>query len=710
MNVNGVDQNSIILTGICTHNLKNLSIEIPKYKITTIYGRSGAGKTSLAFTTLHQLCQDEFDSLENGFNEANQYQVESYKGIIPSISINQLNKNNNPRSTLYSYLNISQILSSSSHLNIKDYSLLKLNNPNNICPYCNGLGEIVSLNEEELIDESKTIFENPFKIWQKGNLSDLYHQLLISFCKENNIPDNIPYKSLPESQKNKLLYTNSETKLVIRYKLNGKKKQRRLFYKGMLNEARARISLSSMADFKNSQTCSECLGSRVNSKLYLNFSIFNMPFKEFITMPFDKLKKILSSVKESEYLKRMIDSFCELGLGYLSFARSIPSLSGGELQRVKFSRILNSNISGVLFVIDEISSQVNTEHFQLFLKKLKDLSKKNTVLLVEHNQYFIDNSDYKIHIGKNAGKYGGYICEHEKIEGIPYIIEKHEIKEFFEFRNINKNNVIEQSFSLPKKAITLFSGVSGSGKSSIARWLEQNYKAIYITQKLANFTSRSILASTLKLNILIANIFEKYTGIKSEEFLLHKNAGCECCQGTGVIKYERGYDKDIYLTCHHCNGELFKPDYEYSDVKVNNLSICDFYREEISILLEKLPREFSDLVQILESAKALGLGHLNLARKTQTLSGGENRRIKLCEHLSRKKETKKILIIDEPLSGLDPETASNVAYYIYQKSDLFSAVILIEHRKEIKSYVDYEIKIGPFAGEKGGEVLLEHKI
>ena len=208
--------NNIELYQVRTHNLKNISVSIPKKQITAIYGRSGAGKSSLAFSTLHQLCADEFEAMENGFSDNEDYQLDGYTGIIPSIAINQTNKNNNPRSTLYSFLNIAQIISAVKQDNPLPYTLLKLNKPQNECKHCNGLGEVAEVAYTDLIDKQKTLEENPFKIWQKGYLSELYYKLMIAFCETESISVSTPYYLLSESDKNKLLYATSKEEYLTK--------------------------------------------------------------------------------------------------------------------------------------------------------------------------------------------------------------------------------------------------------------------------------------------------------------------------------------------------------------------------------------------------------------------------------------------------------------------------------------------------------------
>ncbi|QPI42540.1 MULTISPECIES: ATP-binding cassette domain-containing protein [Pectobacterium] len=700
--------NYIQLNNIYTHNLKNINVTIYKNKITAIYGRSGAGKSSLVFSSLYQLCNDEFDALENGYSENSGYKIESYSGIIPAVAISQSIKNNNPRSTLYTYLNIAQILSFSAKEKktlIPDFKYLKTNKPDNECPFCKGLGIIQKIDSISIIDQEKSVSGKPFSIWKTGTFSGLYHNLLLAYCEEENINTEIPFKNLPEPDKRKILFGKTQTRLDFKFKYKGVTRKRRAYYEGVLISAQNMIRKKSLEDATVREICNECLGSKVNISTYNRIQVMGINFVNFLTLPFSDLLINLGKLPTETELFRVIKSICDMGLGYLNFSRSVPSLSGGELQKIRFSRLLNSNISGVLLVIDEISSQINSADFPYIFEKIRKLSKNNTVVLVEHSLFFINNADFKIHIGPEAGQKGGYIYEDEEILPIARNKKKRQTDEFFFFPQINKNNVINQEVKIPKKCLTVLTGLSGSGKSSIARAIEEKVNAIYISQKSSSFSGRSVLASTIKVNTLIADYFSKNTGIDHEFFLLSKEAGCKTCAGSGVVKYERGYDKDFYLICPTCDGDLFDKDNEFIEIKVNGLSIVDFYKKEIKELYTFTSNIDTTINKTLETMISLGLGHLQLNRKTQTLSGGELRRVRLCEHLARKKETRKILIIDEPVSGLDPETASIIADFIYHKVSLFGAIILIEHRPEIINYSDYEIKVGPFSGNLGGKVL-----
>ena len=705
-------KNGILLNGISTHNLKNIDIKIPLNKITVIYGRSGAGKSSLAFSSLYQLCHDEFDALERGFSESSEYVIQCYEGLIPAVAISQKNTNNNPRSTLYSYLNIPQILSTikvKSPVAIPNFDLLKINKIGNECKYCLGLGEKVEFSEDYIVNQELGLNQKPFSCWRNGDLADYYNQLLLAYCEQEQIDIYTPFKYLSDKDKQKVLYGSSNEKLQFRFKHRGKSKARKGIYKGVMLYIKENKNIKAVDKYAKKVICSACNGARINIETHQTISIFNTTMPDFLLMPIDELVLILKKeIKDDTILVKVLDSMCEMGLGYLNLARSIPSLSGGELQKLKFSKLLHSNISGVLIVIDEISSQINENDFHKIWEKMKNIVKNNTLVLVEHAQFFIDHADYKIHIGYKAGIDGGKICPDEIIQPFFDISKRNRPQGFIEFIDLSKNNVIKQSVSIPRKCLTVFTGVSGSGKSSLAKAIFEQADVIYVSQKMANYSSRSILSSSIQINTLIAEYFSKMTGLDVSYFSPTQNGGCKQCQGIGVVKYERGYEQDLYLTCPTCEGDLFDKFNENVLIQVHGKNIIDVYKIEISDLLTFFHDE--RIKNILDTLVSLGLSHLQLQRKTQTLSGGELRRIKLCESLSKQRASKKILIIDEPTAGLDPETASKVASFIYQKTKMFEAVILIEHRPEVIKYADYKVVMGVAAGINGGKILKQNLI
>lgn len=697
--------NNITFRKITTHNLKKIDISIPQNAITSIYGKSGAGKSSLAFSTIYQLCRDEFSAIEDGYIDNYDYFLSDYSNLIPAVAISQKNTNNNPRSNLYSYLNIPQLLTAIkviSSIDIPDYHFLKIHSPSNECQKCSGLGVIDFINYDKLIDYSATLSENPFCFWTTTNNNNLYHSLLIAYANSERIPTNVPFLKLSDAHQKQILYGKSSKKVIFNAKYANKNRQRRSFYIG------AKLFINKETRTKNINEkidhiiCPECYGSGLNVSTRSQ-KTFSFTFADFLLKPIDNILKILEKESPKSHLFYILDAISSLKIGYLNLARSIPSLSGGELQKIKFSRLLLSNITNILIIIDEISAQLNPIDYPLILEKIKKISKKNTVILIDHSPDFIELADYKIHIGKEAGSEGGYICKNEIIESIPFKNKKNKPIDFIEFNNLTLHNIHNQNVKIPKKCLTVFTGVSGAGKSSLAKAISFQIDSIYISQKNSNYSTRSILSSTLGLTNTIADYFGKKLDIDSLYFNPLKNGGCPKCNGTGIIKYERSYEKDIFIKCKECNGLLF--DLKNPDVhkKINGLSIIDIYNSEI----KKINNFFQNnlINNIFQSINNLGLNHLQLNRQTQTLSSGEIRRLRISQQLYRTKETNKILIVDEPTAGLDPETTSIVFSYIHKKVKLFQAIIVIDHKDYIIDNSDYKITIGPSSGPLGGHII-----
>lgn len=693
-----------------THNLKKIDIEIPLNKITALYGRSGAGKSSLAFSTIHQLCKDEFDAIENGFINESEYKLSNYNGLIPSVAIEQRNTNNNPRSTIYSYLNISQALlalKNTFYDEVPEHRHLKINKVTTECSSCHGHGETYEIDPIKVIEHNIPLHKCPFLCWKRGELSDYYLQLLLAYCENKGIDTSLSFYALPLHQQNLILYNNSNDIIYFKHKHKGRIKNKKAAYVGVMNYIDNIRTGKASSNYDNAKTCNICHGSRI-SRTISKLNVLGLSFDDFLLTPISELCIKLHTKTNGSPFFNILLSINDMGLGYLSLSRSIPSLSGGELQKLIFSKLLTSNITGILIVIDEISSQINKQDFPLIKRKLLDLAKRNTLLLVEHNQALIDIADKKYHIGKFPGSLGGNICEHEVISPRPNLNEKNIISGYYDFHSINSNNLVNQHVRIPINAVTVITGPSGSGKTSLVKEISVKTKSIYISQKTPSYSGRSSIATISGLNEHIAKYFSCKTGVDYNYFLPHKKGACTLCEGKGLIKIERGYEKDVYISCNRCNGLLFDPEIKELNVSIDGMNIIDTYNSELSNLSFLFER--NQIKSTLTTLNNLGLSHLKLNRKTQSLSGGEMRRIKLCESLSRTKHIDKTLIIDEPTAGLDPETASQILNYIYKKSYLFNSVIIIEHSEEALNFADFKIDIGPGAGKLGGKILIQQEI
>ncbi|EOV0917388.1 MULTISPECIES: ATP-binding cassette domain-containing protein [Vibrio] len=705
----------IELVGVKTNNLKNIDFKLNKGEITSLIGISGGGKSSLAYNTLYELCKNEFRSLESGYYESPSFILDSYKNIVPSVALKQKNSNVNPRSSLYTYLNIPSLLTSLiSDKNFNhNHSLLKINKPENQCSMCSGRKLSSYIDLELVIDEDKTMCENPFKPWvTSGN--NKKHNLLIAYCEANGISTTTPFKELSNVHKEKLLYNISERNFPINFVHQGKKRSRKLTYIGVLNELNQLLKSSKKSEydlaikFSKQKECEECLGSGIRLDKYIDFKVYGVDFVDFLTKDIGQILNVIKSKEKTNTpLITLIEQLCLSDLSYLSFNRTIPSLSGGELQKVNFSKLCSSEITGILIVIDELSSQVHVSDHKMLFDRIKNIQKNgNTILLVEHNDYFMSRSDNVITIGPSAGHLGGYIVENKsKKECYLELSEIDKKLNFFEMSGITINNIKDLTLKLPINSMSTIVGKSGSGKSSLAKFINENFNNVsYISQDLIKGNVRSSVASLTGLNKRISSIFSQKYNLENSYFNINESSPivCKQCAGKGVIKINRSFDSDIEITCPECDGKLFSSEAE--DFEINGHSIREIYEMTLS---ELLLLGIHSIDRICSDAIRLGLGHLSLNRKTKSLSGGELKRIKLLINLPQRNTKNKIIIIDEPASGLDNNTAADVIRFIKSYSNGYHSIVLIEHKEVAFLESDYVIEIGPGSGVNGGKIVFE---
>ncbi|WPC75035.1 ATP-binding cassette domain-containing protein [Vibrio porteresiae] len=671
----------ITLDGITTNNLKSLSINVVHQKITGITGVSGGGKSSLGYHTLHKLCRNEFEAIESGTVEIPRYKVNKFSGLIPSVSISQENRNNNPLSSIYTFLNIYQIIIAYGGVNIEEQEKIIINSHHNTCKKCQGMGYIKEPDLLKIFDYSKPIKEC-IKIKNNKVL-----QTFIAYCKENIGDLDKTIEHISDEVLNGILYGKHKLSSPVKFKLNGRERQSS-FYNGLIDEISKSTSLKNKL-FLDS-VCPSCLGSRINTTCS-SIKVFDIPFIDFLTVPFHELIGRIRNHK----LSKLINTIIELGAGYLTFSRAIPTLSGGELQKLKLSKVCFSEISGILITIDEISAHLHQNEIRPLLSLIKEINNKgNTILLIDHNAQLLSVCDSFYNIGPFAGERGGHLTR--KINHkLKYNDKDYEKDDYFELNHLTRNNVINQSIKILKNKINVLVGVSGSGKSSLAlAVLEQYSNSIYIRQRSPLITYKIDVASYLGVRDKIINIFNKKQPVKY----------CNKCNGAGVIRIQRSFNDDIEIECNKCEGRLFTKSTLKN--KVNDINIYDFFTNEI-YAISKYKLDLDPVVyEAINILNSLSLSHLSLSRKLKNLSGGEIQRLKLARELIRNFSKKDaLIIIDEIGAGLDPQTSITILNYLHEIKSKFAAILLVEHKPEIYSQADSIIVIGPGSGIRGGNVI-----
>ena len=628
-----------------------------------------------------------------------------------------------------------------------DTNFFSFNNPYGACQKCNGYGDIIGIDEKLVIpNTSLSVFDDAVFPW-RGKKLKKYKNLFIKNSLENNFPIHKPYFKLTTNQK-KLLWDGDKNITGINKffsKLEAK-----------MYKIQNRVLLSR---YRGKTTCDNCNGNRLKKEAgYVKIN--NKNIFEIINMQLNELDKFIKKIdlKNSRILNEIIDRVeClnNLGLGYLTLNRKSSTLSGGESQRINLATCIGSNLTGSLYVLDEPSIGLHSHDTKKLIKILKKLNNLgNTVIVVEHDEEIIKSADYIFDIGPNAGSFGGNLVAHGKFKdllksntltakylnkelniSIPF--KKRNSKNFIKIEGIRENNLKNISVTIPLNKFVTVTGVSGSGKSTLINKIL--YPAIlnnlkdfskkpgdfdkisgdldkikfveYISQKPIGKSSRSNPVTYIKAYDEIRKLFafsreSKLRNYKPKHFSFNVEGGrCNQCKGEGTNTIEMQFMPDITLPCENCNGKRFKN--EILEIRLHNKNIADI----LELTVDNAVAFFDEIneLKISEKLKVLqkvGLGYIKLGQSSSTLSGGEAQRVKLAFFLSMKNKAKNgLFLFDEPTTGLHYDDIKKLINSLNEIIELGNTVIVIEHNLELIKVSDYNIDLGPFGGDKGGNLI-----
>ena len=716
---------TIDFKGIRTNNLKGGDLSLEEHCFIGITGPSGSGKTSLAYGTVYAISLDEWSRISNQPLGAYQnYRVDSYHNIKPTVALKQDNRNVNPRSILATFLHLDRYIrllySIVSGLSPSRFSI---NNPSNTCSTCLGLGSVSVLDEQLLIDWDKSIEDRPFLLLKKAQ--EL--AVLDKFAESNKISRSIPLEKLSKQQQNILLYGKSKEKFSVRYKQNGKYRVHSFHYIGYLDLlASLQADITHISSFKKvahvqkQEVCSACGGTRfsdyVASFKYRSHSIgelYAMELSNLSTFLIDSLERETSPqlCKLLADIKLVVDKLIDSNLGYLTLNRSIPTLSGGELQRVQLVGITISNLSDVLYIVDEPSSSLHVLEYDAILADLKELRDKgNTILMVEHNPYFLSQTDRNIMIGPSSGSRGGQIMDYTGPTKVEALFELKVCSEFTEYSNMTANNLKDISVHIPKACFTGIYGISGSGKTTLSKCIRQlDPRVEYISQNVLRGSKTSSVGSYSGILSELRNLYSKNNNLDYSLSITDPACQCPKCSGRGVLRYTLDFSSTIIeVVCEDCLGQRYNE--EVLALMYGGQTFADVLSMPIDDLIgQSLFGEHKKISELLCKLSDLGLGHLSLSRTTDTLSGGESQRLKAIKAISKKLKGK-TFIFDEPLKGLGVSDAIKILVLFKKMTTKGATIIMVEHSVIGLQAVDYVIEMGPGKGRLGGQVLFEGEI
>ncbi len=725
------------------------------------------------------------------------YKVDRYKIHNIEIVIDRLQINSNSRFRLSESIEVALNFGNGSlivHANSNDHifsrnnacvdcginyqelapNSFSFNSPYGSCAECDGLGEKKDIDIKLMIpDFSKTINEaaldpvgKPRKIW--------FYNQLEAVSKQFGFDYNTKIQDLNEEQLNILIYGSRE-KIPFTYSFgNGKTANYMHKFSGLKNyiqnyfENTSSPKMREWAEaFMNTQICTACNGGRLKRES-LAVKIAEKNISEVTNLSIQYAKEFCESVNlegnaaiiAKQILKEInvrLEFLLNVGLDYLTLNRSARTLSGGESQRIRLATQIGSQLSGVLYVLDEPSIGLHQNDNIKLINSLKELRNlDNTVIVVEHDKETITNADYIIDLGPKAGTHGGEICfvgtkEDIKLESIgnsltlAYLLNQKSIRlpkerrngndQFVEILGARGNNLKNVHLRIPLAKLVAITGVSGSGKSSLInetlvgilmrkiykskivpldhdeiKGLEHIDKIVEIDQSPIGRTPRSNPATYTGLFTFIRDLYSqlpesKIRGYSPGRFSFNVKGGrCEECQGDGLRKIEMNFLPDVYVKCEECNGKRYNR--ETLEVLFKTKSISDV----LDMTIEKAFKFFEEMPRIKRKLKSLndvGLGYIKLGQQATTLSGGEAQRVKLATELSKISTGKTMYVLDEPTTGLHFEDVSILLNVLNKLVDKQNTVVIVEHNLDVIKVADYVIDLGPGGGEHGGKIIAE---
>ncbi|MBE9463247.1 excinuclease ABC subunit UvrA [Dyadobacter subterraneus] len=804
--------NFVSVRGAKENNLKNVDLIIPRGALVVFTGVSGSGKSSLAFGTLYAEAQRRY--LESVspyarrlFNQMAIPQVESIDGLPPAIALQQQRGAASTRSSVGSVTTLSNLIRML-YSRAGDYphgqsiiyaESFSPNRPEGACPECHGLGVVYQVTEKSMVpDDSLSIREKAIAAWPTAWQGQNLREILMTLGYDVDIP----WRDLPKKDREWILFTEEQPVVPVYSGLSAAQVRQAIerkmepSYMGTFTGVKRYV----MQTFANSQSqamkkrvskfmlsaaCPVCHGKRLRAEP-LSVKFAGMDIAEIYRLDIKGLHRIISSslstaskgsdqVRPEKVLVRQrigddlisrLNVLIDLGLGYLTLERSTPTLSPGELQRLRLGTQIHSNLFGVVYVLDEPSAGLHPADTQSLLRALDRLKAAgNSLFVVEHEVEIIRHADWIVDVGPGAGEKGGEILYSGPFDGLEKIERSVTKKYLFnaeskqrvdrkptgwlKIKDVSRNNLKNVDADFPLGVLTSVTGISGSGKSSlisqvlvelvseklgqrvaneevqednllstekvqttsgyIAEGMDQVRRLIPVDQKPIGRTPRSNLATYTGLFDHVRKLFAETKMARERKydagrFSFNVTKGrCANCEGEGFVMVELLFLPSVYAPCPVCKGTRYnEKTLEVTYHDKNIAQVLALNVDEAFVFFKSEPQ----INRALDVVRQVGLGYLRLGQPATELSGGEAQRIKLATELQRAQRGDTLYILDEPTTGLHPSDVENLLLQLNKLVDQGNTVIVIEHDMHVVASSDWVIDVGPGAGNEGGKIVV----
>jgi excinuclease ABC A subunit len=758
------DRHDVIrVIGARVNNLKDVSVEIPKRRLTVFTGVSGSGKSSLVFGTIaaesQRLVNETYSAFVQGFMPTiARPEVEVLEGLTTAIVVDQQRMGGDVRSTVGTATDANAMLrilfSRLGEPHIGPPSAFAFNVPSvratgavtvekgkgkakpvrqtytrlgGMCPHCEGRGTVSDIDLTQLYDDSKSLREGAITIpgWRSDNLWTVK-----LYAESGFVDPDKPIRDYTPQELEDFLH-----KEPTKVKVDGIN----LTYEGLVPKVRksflskdpesmqphVRAFVERAVTFT---TCPECDGTRLNEAARSS-KIRGISIADACAMQISDLAEWVRELDEPSVepllaaLLQTLDSFVEIGLGYLSLDRPASTLSGGEAQRTKMIRHLGSPLTDVTYVFDEPTAGLHPHDVQRMndlLLRLRD--KGNTVLVVEHKPEVVAIADHVVDLGPGAGAAGGTVCYEGPVDGLRtsgtitgrHLGDRARLKDsvrtptgVLEVRGANRNNLQDVDVDIPLGVLVAVTGVAGSGKSSLVDGsLAGREGVVAIDQSPIRGSRRSNPATYTGLLDPIRKAFAKANGVKPSLFSANSEGACPTCKGAGVVYTDLGIMAEVATTCEDCEGRRFHP--SVLEHRLGGRDIAEVLAmsvDEAAALFAEGEARTPAARKILQRLSDVGLGYLTLGQPLTTLSGGERQRLKLAARMGDGSAS--VYILDEPTSGLHLADVEQLLGLLDRLVDSGRSVIVVEHHQAVVAHADWIIDLGPGAGHDGGRVVFE---